>query len=97
MKVNLAHVGRQALEEEVTAGSGCVLTEQGVGRCLWTSRVAPPPPAPAWTCPARGWGRAADGFLGPLSCICGWESGAVSRGVDRPEATSWEASILSKA
>lgn len=45
----------------------------------------------------EGGGLAADGFLGPLSCICGWESGAVSTGVDRPKATSWEASILSKA
>lgn len=44
MKANLAHVGRQALEEEVTAGSGCVLTEQGG----WAVSLDQPggPPAP---------------------------------------------------
>ena len=67
------------------------------GRCLWTSQVTPQPRLLCGHARPEWGGLAADGFLGPLSCICGWELGAVSGGVDRPNATSWEASILSKS
>ena len=45
MKGDLAQDRRQNLEDEVTVGSDCVLTEQEGGWCRRTTRVTPQPPS----------------------------------------------------